>query len=132
MVVLHGRAGRLTAENGGFRPGQSEGCYGVTIGGNAWDPNSWPFNGQMDEVCRRPPCAPGRSFLVSLCAPPPGGVLEHCAVGRGRADPVQRRGGPRHVAVRTAKPAAQAERRRMPAGPGTCLLPCHEVSTSYL
>ena len=71
MAFLYGRAGRLTAKNGGFRSGQSDGCYGVTIGGNAWDPNSWPFNGQMDEVCRRPPCAPGCNFLVSLCAPPP-------------------------------------------------------------
>jgi hypothetical protein len=26
MVVLHGRAGRLTAENGGFRPGQNSGA----------------------------------------------------------------------------------------------------------
>ena len=34
MVLLYGRAGRLTAKNGGFRPGQSKGLLMGFYAGN--------------------------------------------------------------------------------------------------
>ena len=53
MGLLYGRAGRLTAENGGFRPGQCatwfDGCNQCAVGNSTADSCHFAFDGECDE-----------------------------------------------------------------------------------
>jgi hypothetical protein len=52
MGLLHGRAGRLTAKNGGFRPGQ---CADIEVVAHAVAEREWAA---WDDSCARWPPGP--------------------------------------------------------------------------